>query len=163
MSETSEARINVLDTKANYNPTTGAFNASVKVEYTVQANTYKDVPVLDDDGKPTGKTKRIFDRHRVTSIFEAKDTTLVEFTKRAMTQQPLLIKIQGANRGLTAEAAKKALDGKTFSEVPRTRVAVRTPADILAGVMADPELSKELSAEDRKTIEKLLALMKTNS
>jgi hypothetical protein len=145
-------RIEVLNTTANYNPTTGELDAKVKVRYTVQANTSRMVP--DEDGKE----KKVFDRHFVTSTFVSKGT-LVDFVKRAMTTQPLLIKVQGANRGLTAEKAKELLDGKTFSDVPRTRVAVRTPAEILAGVAQDAELMAEMSAEEKKALASLLAKM----
>lgn len=164
--EKKEARIEVLSTTANYNPTTAELDAKVKVRYTVQADTFTDVPALDDDGKPRitkdGKPvmKRIFDRHTVTSTFVSKGL-LSDFVKRAMTTQPLLIKVQGANRGLTAAKATELLDGKTFSDVPRTRVAVRTPAEILAGVAQDAELMAEMSQGEKKALASLLAKMAT--
>ncbi len=151
MSEETK-RIEIISATANYNPSTGELDAKVKVRYTVQADTFKMIP--DEDGKE----KKVFDRHTVTSTFVAKGT-LVEFVKRAMTTQPLLIKVQGANRGLTAEKAKELLDGKTFSDVPRTRIAVRTPAEILAGVAQDSELMAEMSAEEKKALASLLAKM----
>lgn len=167
MSQQEETRrIEVLSTTANYNPTTNELDAKVRVKYSVQADKYTDVPAMDDDGKPKftkeGKPilKRIYDRHFVTSTFVSKGL-LVDFVKRAMTTQPLLIKVQGANRGLTAEKAKELLDGKTFSDVPRTRVAVRTPAEILAGVAQDAELMAEMSTEEKKALASLLAKMAT--
>jgi hypothetical protein len=150
--EKKEARIEILSTTANYNPGTNELDAKVRVRYSVQANTFR--MEKDDDGKE----KKVYDRHFVTSTFVSKGL-LVEFVKRAMTTQPLLIKIQGANRGLTAEAAKAALDGKTFSDVPRTRIAVRTPAEILAGVAQDAELMAEMSAEEKAALASLLAKM----
>jgi hypothetical protein len=162
--EKKEARIEILSTTANYNPTTNELDAKVKVKYSVQAAKYTDIPALDENGVPRitrdGKPilKRIYDRHFVTSTFVSKGL-LVDFVKRAMTTQPLLIKVQGANRGLTAEKAKELLDGKTFSDVPRTRIAVRTPAEILAGVAQDAELMAEMSAEEKKALASLLAKM----
>lgn len=161
--EKKEARIEVLSTTANYNPTTAELDAKIKVRYTVQADTYKDIPETNDDGTPKLKDgkpvfKRVYDRHTVTSTFTNKGT-LSDFVKRAMTTQPLLIKVQGANRGLTAAKAKELLDGKTFSDVPRTRVAVRTPEDVLRGVSQDTELMAEMSDEEKKALASLLAKM----
>lgn len=149
-------KIEILSAKAEYNPSTSILKTAVRVKYSVQTDKAKSVPKLGDDGKETGEMRSIHERVAVTSTFTSEGL-LVDFVKRAMTAQPLLIKVQGANRGLSAEKIKKALDGATLADVPRTRTAVRTPADILKGVLADAEMSAEMDAAERKALEKLLA------
>lgn len=68
-------------------------------------------------------------------------------------------KIQDTLRKGTLGEARAALNaGWDWNEAlaRRTRIAVRTPADVLAGVLADPELAGELTAEEKALIEGLM-------
>jgi hypothetical protein len=145
----SVPRQTIHEVKAEYNPGTGILKASVKVTYSVQSN------------KAIGKDaegKVLFEATRPTTTFKFEGI-LKDAVVDLLTKQPILIQSQNKARNKAPEDILKMLDGKTLDSAPTVRIAVRTPAEILAGVTQDAELMAEMSGEEKAALASLLAKM----
>jgi hypothetical protein len=146
----SQDRQVIHDVLAQYNPTTNTLKASVKVTYSVQSSKLLG---KDADGN------KVYEKARPTTVFKFEGS-LRDAVVNMLTKQPLLITTQNKGRGKAPNEIMALLDGKTLDAAPKVVIAVRTPEDIMQGVLDDPELRAGMSEAEVKAAEKMIRMLK---